>query len=112
MAKLSMIFVAVVVWMMLVTPHAQSISCQTVVKGLLPCRTFLKQGGALPESCCNGVRSLNSAANTPSARRTACQCMKVAAKAYKVKPQYAAVVPSKCNVNIGYAISYNTNCNK
>ncbi|KAI3474776.1 hypothetical protein Pfo_030002 [Paulownia fortunei] len=106
-----MIVFAILVGMVVVAPHAEGISCQTVVNSLLPCKTYLKQGGTLPANCCSGARSLNSAANTPSARKTACQCMKIAAKAYGVKPQYAAAVPRKCNVNIGYAISYNTNCN-
>ncbi|PIN21380.1 hypothetical protein CDL12_05925 [Handroanthus impetiginosus] len=112
MAKFaSIIFAILLVCMTVVATDAQ-INCGTVAKSLMPCITYLKQGGAVPPACCNGVRTLHSAANNPSARRTACQCMKSAAKAYGVNPHYAAALPKKCKVNIGYAISYGTDCSK
>lgn len=115
MAKVTMIIniAMVVAWIVVVAPHiAEGLSCSVVVKSLSPCRTYLRQGGAIPSSCCSGAKSLNAAANTSAARKQACQCMKSIAKAYGVNPQYAAVVPKSCNVKIGYAISYTTNCNK
>ncbi|KAL7136072.1 hypothetical protein ABFS83_10G004400 [Erythranthe nasuta] len=86
------------------------ITCQTVVKGLMPCTNYLTKGGAIPPACCRGVRSINSAAKSTADRRTACECIKVAAKAYKVNVNNAAALPRQCKVNIGYAISYSTNC--
>ncbi|KAG8366618.1 hypothetical protein BUALT_Bualt17G0098500 [Buddleja alternifolia] len=114
MAKLSMVAVMVLVCLVVVAlaPDAEgSITCQKVVNSLLPCRTYMKQGGSLPSACCNGVRSLNNAARGTADRRTACGCIKVAAKALRVNVKYAADVPAKCKVNIGYPISYNTDCN-
>ncbi|KAK4418843.1 Non-specific lipid-transfer protein [Sesamum alatum] len=106
------VFAMIMVLVIAVAPRAEGLTCKDVVKSLLPCRTFLQQGGNIPGSCCNGVRALNNAAKPGPQRKTACQCVKTAAKAYKVNPQYAARVPNLCNVNIGYAISYSTDCNK
>ncbi|KAL3615783.1 hypothetical protein CASFOL_040077 [Castilleja foliolosa] len=111
MAKLAMSFAAVVCMMVLIAPRVEGLSCSTVVKNLLPCRDYLTKGGSVPSSCCDGARSLNSAANSGAARQQACRCMKSVGKAYKVNTKYAAAVPSKCNVNIAYAISYSTDCN-
>ncbi|KAL6520845.1 hypothetical protein OROGR_017414 [Orobanche gracilis] len=112
MEKIGMIALVIAASIMVfVAPHAEGLTCSTVVKNLLPCRTYLRNGGNVPASCCSGARSLHSAANTSYDRQLACRCMKVAARAYRVKPQYAAAVPSKCSVNIGYAVDFNTNCN-
>ncbi|KAG8374472.1 hypothetical protein BUALT_Bualt11G0135900 [Buddleja alternifolia] len=102
----------VVVLCMVVEVAEGGITCQTVVSSLRPCMTYLKEGGDLPADCCGGVQSLNSAASTPADRQTACNCLKLAAKASAVQPQYAADLPSRCQVNIGYEISYNTDCAK
>ncbi|KAL3826194.1 hypothetical protein ACJIZ3_022223 [Penstemon smallii] len=114
MAKLTLIICAVAVVLCVVglSQSAEGITCRTVVDSLLPCRTYITRGGNLPAQCCRGIRSLNSAANNSAARKMACQCIKVAARAYKANPRYAAPLPSRCNVNIGYPISYNVNCNK
>ncbi|GFP87419.1 non-specific lipid-transfer protein [Phtheirospermum japonicum] len=111
MAKLAMIFAGVVCMMVLIAPHAEGLTCSTVVKNLNPCRDYLKNGGSVPDSCCSGARSLNMAANSGAARQEACRCMKSLAKAYKVNQHYASAVPGKCNVNIDYAIDYSTDCN-
>ncbi|KAL7095125.1 hypothetical protein ACP275_10G004600 [Erythranthe tilingii] len=111
--KAMMIVVVVVAAMVVVgfgPQGAEGITCQTVVKGLMPCTNYLTKGGAIPSACCRGVRSINSAAKTTADRRTACECIKVAAKAYKVNLKNAAALPRQCKVNIGYAISYSTNC--
>ncbi|KAL0375451.1 UNVERIFIED_CONTAM: Non-specific lipid-transfer protein [Sesamum radiatum] len=95
-----------------VAPLAQGLTCGNVVEALLPCETFLKEGGSVPGSCCSGVKSLNSAANTAALRQTVCQCLQEAGKAYEVNPKYAAALPKKCDVTINYPISYSTDCSK
>ncbi|XP_051130587.1 non-specific lipid-transfer protein 1-like [Andrographis paniculata] len=89
------------------------LSCKTVVDRLMPCKEHLTKGGSVPSKCCSSMKALQRQANTKSARQTACQCLKLSAKAYKVNEKYAAALPSACNINnIGYAISYSTDCNR
>ncbi|KAK1428058.1 hypothetical protein QVD17_16885 [Tagetes erecta] len=100
--------------MVVLAPHAEAtITCGQVVSTLIPCLTYLRNGGAPAPSCCAGVRSLNSAARTTPDRKTACGCLK---NSYKSNPGInsanAASLPSKCGVNIPYKISPNTDCSK
>ncbi|KAK4396023.1 Non-specific lipid-transfer protein [Sesamum angolense] len=93
-------------------PRAQGLTCSDVVEALLPCQTFLKQGGNVPGNCCSGVKSLDKAANTGALRQTVCQCLQAAGKADGVNAKYAAALPKQCNITVGYAISYSTDCSK
>ncbi|KAG9148736.1 hypothetical protein Leryth_013421 [Lithospermum erythrorhizon] len=55
--------------MIVVVPHAEaSLTCGQVENSLLPCVSYLTSGGAVPETCCSGVKSLNAAAEPPAAR--------------------------------------------
>ncbi|KAA8517650.1 hypothetical protein F0562_015124 [Nyssa sinensis] len=116
MASSGLLKVACVVFMcMLVTaPHAQAaITCGTVATSLAPCLGYLKNGGAVPVNCCNGVRGLNNAAKTAADRQTACNCLKSAAGSISgVNLANAANLPGKCGVNIPYKISPSTDCSK
>ncbi|KAI7747988.1 hypothetical protein M8C21_027912 [Ambrosia artemisiifolia] len=104
----------VMAYMVVLAPHAEAaITCGKVVSSLLPCLGYLQSRGALTPACCNGVKSLNTAANNSADRKTACGCLK---NAYKSNPGInqgnAASLPSKCGVNIPYKISPNTDCSK
>ncbi|GER44292.1 non-specific lipid-transfer protein [Striga asiatica] len=100
--------VMIVMWVM----TAEGLSCGQVVRSLVPCRDYLKSGGNVPGKCCDGIRSLNNMTRTTSDRQQACRCIKTAAKAYKAKQTYAAAVPRKCGVKLGYAVNFNIDCNK
>ncbi|CAA0830589.1 Non-specific lipid-transfer protein 3 [Striga hermonthica] len=104
--------VMIVMWLMTAF-LAEGLSCGQVVHTLLPCRDYLKSGGnVVPQKCCDGARSLNNMARTTPDRQQACRCMKTAAKAYKAQQKYAAAVPGKCGVKLGYAVNFNIDCNK
>ncbi|KAK8556550.1 hypothetical protein V6N13_064572 [Hibiscus sabdariffa] len=54
-------------------PLAQgAITCGQVSSALVPCLPYLKSGGTVPPACCNGIKSLNSAAQTTPDRQAAC----------------------------------------
>ncbi|RBG47962.1 hypothetical protein BRM46_09900, partial [Xanthomonas oryzae pv. oryzae] len=87
-------------------PTVQAITCGQVTSSLAPCIPYLKQGGAVPPSCCAGVRSLNAAAKTTPDRQAVCNCLKSAAGAISgFNANNAAVLPGKCGVSIPYKIS-------
>lgn len=116
MAPSGMVKLAFVVLMCMVVtaPHAQAaVTCGTVLTNLQPCLGYLRSGGAVPMPCCNGVKSLNSAAKTTADRQTACNCLKSAAgQIGGINPGYALGLPKSCGVNIPYKISTSTDCAK
>ena len=95
-------------------PQAKAaITCGTVVSSLTPCLSYLQGGakGAAPAGCCNGIRSLNGAAQTTPDRQMACQCLKSAAKSLpNLNIGLAASIPPKCGVNIPYKLDPATDC--
>ncbi|CAK9144473.1 unnamed protein product [Ilex paraguariensis] len=106
--------VVVVMCMVMVAPYAEgAITCPKVRRDLIPCLNYLRNGGSVPRSCCNGVRSLNNAARTTADRQRACRCLQAAAKGVPaVNLGYAASIPAKCSLNIPYKISPSTDCSK
>nr|WP_171476391.1 non-specific lipid-transfer protein [Acinetobacter baumannii] len=98
---------------MLSASYTEAITCGQVVGSLAPCLGYLKSGGAVPGACCNGVKSLNSAAKTSADRKTACSCLKNAYSSNRgLNPANVAGLPGKCGVSIPYKISPNTDCSK
>ena len=92
-------------------PLAEAITCGQVSSSLAPCINYLKAGGVVPAACCNGVRSLNSAAKTTADRQAACNCLKTASGSIKgINLNLAAGLPGKCGVSVPYKISPSTNC--
>ena len=89
-------------------------SCGQVVSLLAPCMGYAMGRVASPAaSCCSGVRGLNAAAATPADRKTTCTCLKQQTSGMGgIRPDLVAGIPSKCGVNIPYAISASTDCSK
>ncbi|KAJ8753871.1 hypothetical protein K2173_000125 [Erythroxylum novogranatense] len=113
MASLKLVCVLLVCMVVAAPMAAQAaFSCGQVTGGLGPCLGYLRNGGPVPASCCNGVRGLVNAAKTTADRQAACRCLKDASRSIPgIKPGNAAALPKACNVNIGYPISNNVNCN-
>ncbi|KAG8483467.1 hypothetical protein CXB51_023175 [Gossypium anomalum] len=58
-----------------------AISCGQVISALAPCIPYVRNNGAggVPAPCCNGIRSLNTAAQSTPERQSACNCVKALA---------------------------------
>ncbi|KAI3834017.1 hypothetical protein MKX03_003398 [Papaver bracteatum] len=111
MLKLAYVLLACIV---IVSPYAAegATSCGTVVSKMTPCIPFLT-GGALPPSCCAGLKSLVSAAKTTPDRKTACNCLKSAAGGIPgINYGNAASLPGKCGDSVPYKFSPSTDCTK
>ncbi|KAK4285591.1 hypothetical protein QN277_002271 [Acacia crassicarpa] len=90
-----------------------AVSCSDVVKDLRPCVTYLSSGsGKPPQDCCAGAKSLAAAASNSADRKSACDCIKSAAKSLTIKSDLAQALPSNCGINLPFAISPNTDCTK
>ncbi|KAB5560889.1 hypothetical protein DKX38_005846 [Salix brachista] len=103
---------AMLIVMVVGSPLAEAaITCGQVTSSLAQCIGYLQKGGAVPPACCNGVKSLNSAAKTTADRQTACNCLKsLAGKISGINYGLAAGLPAKCGLNLPYQISPSTDC--
>ncbi|CAL1378436.1 unnamed protein product [Linum trigynum] len=108
-----------VTWAMIAAPYMtatvaeSALTCGQVVGSLIPCIDYLQNGGDVSSACCNGVRSLNDAAETTDDRQKACNCLKSTANTYpKAKDSFAAALPDACGVDIHipYKISRDIDC--
>ncbi|KAI4356143.1 hypothetical protein L6164_000190 [Bauhinia variegata] len=97
-------------------PKAEAaVTCGQVVRYLMPCVSYVTNGGNVPAECCNGIRSLYGMAQTTQDRRSVCSCIKGAINGIPYTGTnigLAASLPGKCGVNIPYQISPNTDCSK
>ncbi|XP_030516253.1 non-specific lipid-transfer protein 3-like [Rhodamnia argentea] len=92
---------------------SQVSSCNQVVNTLMPCVSYVLNGGAVPPACCSGIRSLYSAARTTADRQGVCNCLKSAINGISYNANnagLAAGLPAKCGLNIPYKISPSTDC--
>ena len=97
-------------------PKAKAaVTCNQVVNSLMPCVSYVMNGGNVPAQCCNGIRSLYGQAQTTPDRQAVCSCIKnavngIPASGYTLN--LAAGLPAKCGVNIPYQISPATDCSR
>lgn len=100
------------VWCVPVT-HG-SVTCIMVETKLAPCVAYVMgSGGAVPQACCNGIKSLNNQANNKSDRQAVCKCIKSAAKnIHGINFDTLADLPKQCGVNLPYNLSPSIDCDK
>ena len=107
-------FVGLVVAMAMAVaaPAVESaVTCSEVDKTLSPCVNYLKSGGSVSTECCEGVKQLNSEANSSGNLRSVCNCLKSAYASIKgINLNLAAGLPSKCSTKTTYPISLSVNC--
>ncbi|KAF5744057.1 hypothetical protein HS088_TW08G00649 [Tripterygium wilfordii] len=98
--------------MFMVKP-GEGLSCMQIESMLAPCMPYLLNDGTPSESCCSGVRSLQSSMPTTTDRRAACECVKQAASQYQgIKPDAANQLPKKCGIEFSMPISKDIDCSK
>lgn len=93
------------------------ISCGQVVNYLMPCVSYVQNGGTVPANCCGGIKTLYQAAQTTADRQSVCNCLKNALN--QVPFPYtnynlglAAGLPAKCGIDLPYKISPSTDCKR
>ncbi|KAK8709575.1 hypothetical protein V6N13_060590 [Hibiscus sabdariffa] len=92
-----------------------AVVCRDVVNHLLPCVSYVQNGGLPAAQCCNGVRTLYGEAQTSADRQNVCKCIKSAINGIPYSGfnlGNAASLPDKCNLHLPYKISPSTDCNK
>ncbi|KAL1193802.1 Non-specific lipid-transfer protein 6 [Cardamine amara subsp. amara] len=88
-----------------------AVTCETVAEDLYPCISYVAQGGSVPDTCCTGIRTLNSQAQTTEDRQSICRCIKSAMGGAPLDSiNNALSLPAKCGVNLPFNPSPSTNC--
>ncbi|KAM6574027.1 hypothetical protein CsatA_022354 [Cannabis sativa] len=94
----------VVLALVIASPVAHAITCSQVSSNLAPCLDYLRNGGTVPDACCNNIKSLSNAARTPADHQVVCNCLSKVARGSKGFMGYnASGLPGKCGV---------TSCNR
>ncbi|XWS77318.1 hypothetical protein CRYUN_Cryun01aG0250700 [Craigia yunnanensis] len=106
------VFVVLAMVHFMVNPGRAAVSCDQVNECLASCIPYLTSGIGNPTAqCCGGVGRLQKIAQTTEDKQAACNCVKqAAARIPTIKEDAASFLPVKCNVQINYPISKNTNC--
>ncbi|XWS13055.1 hypothetical protein CRYUN_Cryun36dG0004500 [Craigia yunnanensis] len=92
-----------------------AVTCGDVVNHLMPCVSYVSNGGPLPDACCNGVKGLYGEAQTSADRQNVCKCIKSAVNGIPYSDfnlGLASGLPDKCGLHLPYKISPSTDCNK
>ncbi|XAR63370.1 hypothetical protein NMG60_11023282 [Bertholletia excelsa] len=97
---------------LLLAPASEAaISCSDVIRDMRPCVSYLQGGGGKPpQACCDGAKTLASAAATKADRQTTCNCLKSASKGMNVNPGLVKALPGNCGINLGFSIDPSTDC--
>lgn len=86
--------------------------CPQVITTLMPCLNYLKKGGAIPVTCCDGVKKLANSAKTQPDRQAACVCLKPAAKSYGINYDLANKLPASCGIDYQINLSPDIDCTR
>ncbi|XP_019175682.1 PREDICTED: non-specific lipid-transfer protein 2B-like [Ipomoea nil] len=87
------------------------VTCDTVNTDLGPCGSYVLIGIGPSSDCCNGLKSLLSAASTQTDRQTVCSCLKsLASSVNDAQLARAASIPDKCDATIPFTISRDVDC--
>ncbi|KAL6522302.1 hypothetical protein OROHE_016855 [Orobanche hederae] len=73
-----------------------SLSCGMVLSSLSPCLDYLRGGGSVTPSCCDGLKSVNNAAGTTPDLRAACECVKTLVPSAGSNPDFVNTLPGIC----------------
>ncbi|KAL0694194.1 hypothetical protein Bca4012_061374 [Brassica carinata] len=113
MSILKSLVIISVIGIFLTPRYSEStISCSVVINDLQPCVSYLTSGnGQPPETCCEGVRSLDAATTTSADKKAACECIKSVANSVTVKPELAKALASNCNASLPVDASSTVDCN-
>ncbi|KAJ3680945.1 hypothetical protein LUZ60_015434 [Juncus effusus] len=108
------VFVTLAIVFAVTVSVTEAISCGQVASSITSCIPYAQGKGTAPSAaCCNGVKSLNSAAKSTADRQAACNCLKKQAGAINgLNNGNVASIPRKCGVSIPYVISTSTDCSK
>ncbi|KAK9159284.1 hypothetical protein Scep_005858 [Stephania cephalantha] len=111
--KLSIAKLAMVALVVAAPAAEAALTCGMVASDIAPCLNYIQHGGTIPPKCCNGVKTLDDAADTTEDRRTACTCLKnLLSTNPGINLGLANSLPAKCGVSVPYPISPSTDCTK
>ncbi|XP_022637414.1 non-specific lipid-transfer protein A-like [Vigna radiata var. radiata] len=89
-------------------------NCSVAKLSLIECFPFLERNQDIPStSCCNVVSNVRASAPTKPELREACQCFTEGIVDFpKLDKDRAIQLPKLCNVDIGFPLTKDIDCNK
>ncbi|KAL7136071.1 hypothetical protein ABFS83_10G004300 [Erythranthe nasuta] len=93
-------------------PACAAITCGSVLTTISPCISYVQRGGAVPTSCCDGVKSLNDKTRTTPDLQAACTCLKSLIPSVGANAALVNSLPAKCHVDFPYQYSPSLDCSK
>ncbi|KAK6936519.1 Bifunctional inhibitor/plant lipid transfer protein/seed storage helical domain [Dillenia turbinata] len=95
------------------TSSDAALACSDVIKYVKPCVNYLVKGSGLPPAdCCSGASNLATAVANSADKKTACDCLKSAAKKMNPQEALAKALPSNCGITLPFTISADIDCTK
>ncbi|KAH7837660.1 hypothetical protein Vadar_016426 [Vaccinium darrowii] len=87
------------------------IQCNTVSQKAASCVMYATGKDKSPSKmCCSGLADLVKSVGSPEDKKQICRCLKSSAKNLGIKDQFLSQIPKLCKINVGFAVSTNTNC--
>ncbi|XAR50823.1 hypothetical protein NMG60_11005270 [Bertholletia excelsa] len=108
----SFLLVSDLVILLLVASPTSAMTCADAIDYVRPCAGFFIGGAPVPgDECCSGAKTLNQiAAASEEDRKTACECLKQAAKRVKIDLGKAKMLPQICNFTPVIPIDPDVDC--
>ncbi|KAL8038958.1 hypothetical protein ABFX02_10G004000 [Erythranthe guttata] len=99
--------VIIMIWLVVnrAGPASAAITCGSVLTTISPCISYVQRGGAVPTSCCDGVKSLNDKTRTTPDLQAACTCLKSLIPTVGANSALVNGLPAKCHVDFPYQLT-------
>lgn len=108
------VIAAVLVCLVVAAPATAAVTCGQVAMSVSGCFSYIRGQAPLTNTCCDGVRRLNTIAATTPDRQATCGCLKNFSRNFgnALNPALVSGLPARCGVSVPYPISTKTDCSK
>ncbi|XP_019161148.1 PREDICTED: non-specific lipid-transfer protein 1-like [Ipomoea nil] len=87
------------------------VTCPGLINTLLPCANYILNGGTIPATCCQALKTVEDGLKTKQDRQDACQCMKeLIDKTTPEQLKRAQELPAYCHLPLPFPISRSVDC--
>ncbi|CAJ2670775.1 unnamed protein product [Trifolium pratense] len=89
-----------------------TVSCCNIETTLIPCIGYIRNPGpSVDAPCCDAVKAVSDAAQTPIDRQDTCKCLMSLIKSPGIEFQDVASIPDKCGHDPPFVLTPDLDCN-
>ncbi|CAJ2670777.1 unnamed protein product [Trifolium pratense] len=89
-----------------------TVSCCNIETTLIPCIGYIRNPGpSVHAPCCDAVKAVSDAAQTPIDRQDTCKCLMSLIKSPGIEFQDVASIPDKCGLDPSFVLTPDLDCN-